>query len=263
MPQLPCNNALLYYEESGQGPETIVFSHGLLFNLRMWDAQVRYFEKNYRCIAYDHRCQGQSGRTGYPDMETLYEDAASLVEQLSPGIPVHFVGLSMGGFVGMRLAARKPQLLKSLILMETSANPEVNKFRYIMLNWIFKNIGPKLVSKKVIRVLFGKSSLNDPAKKEMLRYWKEKIESYPDTITKSVDGVIDRKGIYGEIAHITLPTLVLVGDEDQAAPPDKAQRIHQQIQNSKLFHIPKAGHSSCIEQPDAVNSLIENFLKTI
>jgi 3-oxoadipate enol-lactonase len=263
MPHLRCNNANLFYNESGSGTQCIVFSHGLMFNYQMWNAQVSYFETNYRCIAYDHRGQGQSEMTGSRDMDTLYDDAASLIEQLSPGKPVHFVGLSMGGFVGMRLAARKPYLLKSLTLMETSADPEVNKFRYILLTWIFKLLGTRAVSKKLIRILFGKSSLEDPAKKELLNYWKSQIESYPASIALAAGGVIHRQGIYHEIAKITLPTQVLVGEEDVATVPEKSVRIHGQISNSTLTFIPKAGHSSCIEQPETVNQLIEDFIQKI
>src|SRR5258705_4258305 len=121
MPKLRCNNANIFYVEFGSGTETIIFSHGLMFNSHQWDEQLDYFKGHYRCIAYDHRGQGQSESVGGKDMDTLYEDAASLIEQLSPGKPIHFVGLSMGGFVGMRLAARKPHLLRSLTLLETSA----------------------------------------------------------------------------------------------------------------------------------------------
>ena len=61
--------------------------------------------------------------------------------------------------------------------------------------------------------------------------------------------------------NITVPTLIGVGDEDIATKPEKAERIHEQIKNSQLHLIPKAGHSSCLEQPEIVNQLIENFLK--
>ena len=99
----------------------------------MFEAQVAYFSAlGFRCITFDHRGQGRSGVTadGY-DMDTLSEDAAALIEHLGVA-PVHFAGLSMGGFVGMRLAARRPELLKTLMLLETSADgePEENGPKY-------------------------------------------------------------------------------------------------------------------------------------
>jgi 3-oxoadipate enol-lactonase len=181
MPIQLINGAHMYFERSGEGDEIIVFSHGLLFNHHMWDAQVAHFKNNFCCIAYDHRGQGQSDSIGNLDMDTLYEDAATLIEALCPGKPVHFVGLSMGGFVGMRLAARKPQLLKSLILLDTSADPEPNRLKYLLLNQVFGWGGAKLVSDKVIRILFGKSSLEDPSKKSILEMWKRTIETILET----------------------------------------------------------------------------------
>lgn len=260
MPYLPSNQARLFYRESGAGNETIIFSHGLLFDHRMWDAQVAHFQDNYRCIAYDHRGQGQSEVVGSEDMDTLYGDAAVLIETLNNGKPVHFVGLSMGGFVGMRLAARKPHLLKTLTLLDTSADPEPNKLKYKILNTIFKLGGAPLVINKIIAILFGKSSLNDPSKKEIIRFWNSNIRAYPSTISKAVEGVIQRQGIANELHLVTLPTLIAVGEEDIATTPAKSEQIHRAIKNSKLILIPKAGHSSCIEQPKFVNKIIHDFI---
>ncbi len=260
MPFIECNNATLFYTESGNGDECIVFSHGLLFDHLQWEKQVHHFEKKYRCITYDHRGQGKSQLIGSLDMDTLYEDGASLIRQLNNGTPVHFIGLSMGGFVGMRLAARKPSLLKTLTLLETSADAERGKIKYKALGWIFRYIGARSVSKKVIKILFGKSFVSDPANTELLNYWKGRIESYPSTITRALDGVITRKSVHEEIAGIRLPTLVIVGDEDVATKPKQARRIHQQIRTSTLSILPRAGHSACLEQPEMVNAAIEKFI---
>lgn len=260
MPTQLINGANIFFERLGEGDETIVFSHGLLFDHRMWNAQVAHFKSNFCCIAYDHRGQGQSESVGSLDMDTLYEDAVSLIEKLCPNQPVHFVGLSMGGFVGMRLAARKPHLLKSLILMETSADPEPFKLKYMLLNLVFGWGGARLVIQRVINILFGKSSLSDNSKKEMLTSWKRIIEKRPEEVTKAVAGVIHRQGIYHELSKIKIRTLVLVGDEDVATIPAKAERIHKGISHSKLFIISQAGHSSCLEQPKIVNQFIEDFI---
>src|SRR3954452_757348 len=119
MPRLRVNNAELHYTDTGGGPETIVFAHGVLWDGRMFDAQVAALRDRYRCITFDFRGQGQSEVTasGY-DMDTLAEDAAALIQTLGVA-PCHFVGLSMGGFIGMRLAVRRPELIQSLMLLET------------------------------------------------------------------------------------------------------------------------------------------------
>ena len=82
MPTQLINGAQIYFERSGEGDEVIVFSHGLLFNHHMWDAQVAHFKNKFCCIAYDHRGQGQSESIGNLDMDTLYEDAAKFIFEM-------------------------------------------------------------------------------------------------------------------------------------------------------------------------------------
>lgn len=266
MPTIRVNGVELYYEDTEKGDEIIVFSHGLLFSCRMFDDQVNYFRSRYRCIAYDHRGQGQSeiAKDGY-DMETIYADGLALIDALKLPL-VHFVGLSMGGFVGMRIGARRPELLKSLILLETSADPEPteNLSRYRLLQFIGRWLGPKYIVNGAVKILFGQKSLTDPAYADKLKLWKQRLgANHPVGASKAASGVLTRKSIYGEIAKITAPTLVMVGDMDVATVPAKAERIHQQIKGSQLLTIPRAGHSSSAETPDLVNRAIDDFLTSL
>ena len=260
MPYINCNNASLFYTDEGSGEETIIFSHGLLFSHEMFRAQIDYFKARYRCIAYDHRGQGKSEVTqsGY-DMDSLFLDAVALIENLQLSA-VHFVGLSMGGFVGMRLAARRPHLIKKIVLMETSADEEVNKLKYNALNLIFRFAGSKPIHKKIMNILFGKTFLTDKGRAEEQTHWTNHMLNLKKSITKPVQGVIDRNSIYDEISGIKVPTLVMVGDEDIATTSDKARRIHKQINGSVLEIISGAGHSSSIENPKDVNRIIDSFL---
>ena len=230
----------------------------------MFAAQVAELSKEYRVIAYDHRGQGSSEVGGPYDMDTVAADAAELIRSLVGG-PVHFIGLSMGGFVGIRLAARHPELVKSLILLETSANAEPleNLPQYKVLNGLVRWVGviPPIAS-KVMKIMFAKSWLADPAHVNSFRHWKKELASNKKSITGPVEGVIYRKGVEEELAKISCPTLVIVGDEDVATTPQKAAFIHQEIAGSKLETISGAGHSSCIEKPEEVNRLLKEWLKS-
>lgn len=270
MPYLSSNGIRLYYELTGPddesaSPETIVFSHGLLWSGQLFHHQAAALCDRYRVVTYDHRGQGRSQVTpsGY-DMDTLYEDAVGLIEQLCVG-PCHFVGLSMGGFVGMRLAVRRPDLVKSLILLETSADPEPaeNVPKYRQLSNVVKWLGTWAVAGPVMRIMFGKTFLTDPARAAERRYWTNQLRQNKRTIVRAVEGVIDRKGVIDELARISVPTLVMVGDEDVATVPAKAQRIHERIVGSQLIVIPGAGHSSSVEQPVLVNQAIMSFLSAV
>ncbi len=265
MPKLHVNGADIHYEERGAGPETIVFAHGLLCSGRMFDDQVQALEDQYRCITFDFRGQGQSEVTtsGY-DMETLSEDAAALIEGLRCA-PCHFAGLSMGGFVGMRLAIRRPELLQSLILLETSADPEPekNRSRYRLMNFTARWFGLGLVVSRVMDILFGQNFLHDPSRAEVRQRWRARILANDRIgITRAVAGVIDRTGVYEDLDKIAIPTLIIIGDQDVATVPANSERIHGRIRGSELVTIPGAGHSSTIEEPEAINRTIASFLRS-
>lgn len=265
MPIIQVNGANIWYEEFGNGSETIVFSHGLLWSGHMFRAQVAFLKDRYRIITYDHRGQGKSPGNEPYDMDTLSLDAIALIEHLSDK-PVHFMGLSMGGFVGMRIAARRPDLIQTLVLLETSADKEPweNVPKYSILNLIVRLTGIEMVAQQVMPIMFGKSFLNSPDRDEDRQYWLHQLSlNRKDTITKAVDGVVSRKAILPELKNITCPTLVITGDEDVATTVEKGRKIHQHISNSKFVIIPKAGHTSVVEEPAAVNAAIEAFLKSI
>ncbi|UZD22175.1 alpha/beta hydrolase [Algoriphagus halophytocola] len=262
MPFLEVNETRLYYEDTELGDEVIVFSHGLLWSQHMFREQVEFLKTRFRVIAYDHRGQGQSQVKQPFDMDTLTEDAVELIRSLTDK-PVHFAGLSMGGFIGMRLAARHPELIKSLILMETSANaePVENLPKYTTLTKIVKWFGVlPLVANKVMPIMFAESWLHDPLNRDKVDYWKKQLRLNAKTIVGPVEGVIRRKGIEDELAMIKCPTLIIVGDEDVATRPEKSKFIQMGIRHARLHVIPGAGHSSCIEKPKAINHLLGDWL---
>ncbi|MFP2906755.1 alpha/beta fold hydrolase [Pyxidicoccus sp. 3LFB2] len=263
MPMLSVNGTELYYEDTGGPGQPVVFSHGLLWSTRLYDPQVDALRGRYRCIAYDHRGQGRSAvpPESVIDMETLYLDAVGLIEKLGVG-PCHFVGLSMGGFIGMRLAARRPELLRSLVLMETSGDPEpvANVPRYTLLNVIARLAGVRPVADPVMRIMFGKSFLNDPNRAEERALWKARLMENRRDIWRAVNGVIKRRPIRDELPNIRVPTLVVVGEEDVATVPAKAERLHQLIPGSRLVRLPRGGHSATVEEPALVNAALGTFL---
>jgi 3-oxoadipate enol-lactonase len=192
MPTISANGVDLFYKESGPGPETIVFSHGFLMDHDMFEPQRAVFESQYRVIAYDHRAQGQSQDpgSGY-DMDTLAEDAAALIRGLNAA-PCHFAGLSMGGFVGMRLAARHPELVRTLTLMNTTATKEnlANRVRYGVLAQLVKVVSPGPFTPIAVRELFGRTTRTSPARREMLQMWTAKLRARPKNIAPSLLAVM-------------------------------------------------------------------------
>jgi 3-oxoadipate enol-lactonase len=266
MPKIKINGISIHYETHGEGPETIVFSHGLLWSGKMFESQIAVLRQRYRCLSFDFRGQGQTAVThsGY-DLETLYHDTIALIAKLNAA-PCHFVGVSMGGMIGLRVAVRKPGLIKSLALLATSADAETEerKRRYRTLTLVAKLFGLRVVADKVMPVMFGRTFLNDPIRADLKRQWRDHFLSNRRIgLARAVSGVNDREPIYDQINKITAPTLILMGDEDAAIPLERARRIHSQIPGSKLVIVPQAGHTPTVEEPAAVTDLLYEFISNV
>jgi pimeloyl-ACP methyl ester carboxylesterase len=261
MPMIRANGTALYYEDTGGAGPPIVFSHGLLWNTTLFAPQIAALKDRYRCIAYDHRGQGRSAddASSAIAMETVTDDAAALIEALGVG-PVHFCGLSMGGIVAMRLAIDRPDLIRSLVLLDTTADAERYKLKYKMMNVIARFFGLGVVCKALLPALFGKTTLADPARADDRLDWQQQLASNRRSIWRAANGVLARKSIYGKLHKIAVPTLVAVGDEDVGTPPALSERIAGAIAGAKLVVIRGAGHGSTLEQPSIVTAIIGAFL---
>jgi len=261
---LDVNGTSLYVEDTGPGStgETIVFSHGLLWGTELFEPQIAALRDRYRCIAWDHRGQGKSAADHRHciDMELVWQDAVCLLETLGTG-PVHFVGLSMGGFTALRMAARRPDLVRSLVIIESSMKPEPieNVARYRMLSAATRVVGARPLRSRIAPIMLGRSILADPARKQDVERFVEIMARRRD-IWRAVNGVIDRAGVESEVGRIRSRTLVIVGDEDVATPRDKAEALVARIAGAQLVVIPRAGHSSTVEEPAAVTEALERFL---
>jgi pimeloyl-ACP methyl ester carboxylesterase len=257
------NGADLHVEDTGGPGPAVVFSHGLLWSTKMWRFQVTAFRDRYRCIAYDHRGQGRSEVTasGY-DMDTLAEDAAALIERLGAA-PVHFVGLSMGGFVGMRVGARRPDLIRSLVLMETASDTEPwrNVPKYAAMSFLTRFLGTAPFVPAVMKIMFGRSFRGDPAKAELRDgLARELLGNDVTGMRRALKGVTSRKPVGPEeLARITAPTLVISGSEDSAVVPRRSMRTAARIRGARFLGISRAGHTSSIEEPEAVNHALSQF----
>ena len=264
MPTIDVNGTSLYYEDTGPGStgETIVFSHGLLWGTELFAPQIEALRGRYRCIAWDHRGQGKSAEDHRHciGIELVWADAVALLEKLALG-RVHFVGLSMGGFVGLRMAARRPDLVNKLVIIESSAEPEPheNVGRYRLLGRASRLLPLRALASRIAPIMLGRTILHDPARKADVARFNAVMTRRKD-IWRAVNGVIDRAGVEGELQRIAAPTLVMVGDEDVATPRAKSERLVAGLANARLATIPRAGHSSTVEEPVAVSAALAQFL---
>jgi pimeloyl-ACP methyl ester carboxylesterase len=266
MPRIAVNGAELHFEDTGGPGAPVVFSHGLLMSGRMFDAQIAALRDRFRCVSFDHRGQGRSAvaASGY-DLETVAGDAAALLRALSL-IPCHFVGHSMGGFVGMRLAARQPALIRSLVLLDTAADAELlsSRARNTAFAALARVFGMRSVVGPALKKLYGKTFLADPARGAEREQLRQRFLAIDATgAVRALGGVLSRAPVEAELSSIRCPTLVLSGDEDTAFVPARSARIAQLIPSARFQLIPRAGHSSPIEQPQAVTAALRAFLERV
>jgi 3-oxoadipate enol-lactonase len=263
------NGVRLRVEEEGVGREPVVFAHALLRDRRMFDPQVAALRDRYRCIRYDHRGQGESELTRERtiSLETVYADAVALIEEL--GIArCHWVGVSLGGLVGLRLAVRRPDLLRSAVLLETTAEREgaVNMFQARLSLAVRRLLGPRLAGRVVLdptmRRFYGSTFRHDPRRHDDYLAERADMARKVRTVSPAVIwGTMKRASVLNdELGRIEIPILVVLGDEDVAVSRAKAERLASAIPGARFEIVGGAGHACTVEQPSAVSALIADFL---
>jgi pimeloyl-ACP methyl ester carboxylesterase len=262
MPTLRVNGAELYHEDTGGPGEPVVFAHGLLWSGWLFHPQVADLRDRCRCVTFDFRGQGRSELTpdGY-DMDTLAADAAALIEALGLG-PCHLVGLSMGGFVAMRLAARRPELVRSLALLSTSADREPlwNRLSLLALRLTARGLSLRLAMWRAKAVMFGPRFLSDPARTEFREAcYRQLLTNRPAGVYRAARGVAAREPVH-EIERIKAPTLVLVGEDDAVTKPEASRRIAARVPGATLVSLPGVGHTPTLEAPAQVSEALRELL---
>jgi 3-oxoadipate enol-lactonase len=266
VPTATVNGTTLAYDDTGpRNGVALVFSHSLFFNRSMFRHQVERFSADYRVVVYDNRGQGESMPAPQEllDMDTLTEDAAALIEHLDLA-PCHVLGNSMGGFVALRLAARRPELLRSAVALGSSAEEEHKLAEFGPLVEHMQRHATTDVIDTLMYIMLGDTTLTDPAKEELRQEWRTYMLGLPPAIGDAAYGVIHRKNVVDELAGAAVPVLAIAGAQDHAYPPPlSSQRIADVVPNGRCVTVPHAGHSVALEQPEAVNEHLARHLAAV
>jgi 3-oxoadipate enol-lactonase len=249
----------IYYELSGpDSAPTVVFSGSLGADHRMWAPQVDALSSQYRVLVYDTRGHGRTDATpGDYTIELLTDDVVALLSAL--GIEqYHFVGLSLGGMIGQVLGARKPPGLKTLTLSSTIGvmsegvwEPRIRMAR---------EDGMGAIADATITRWFRPVFLQGHA--EVVADLKAMIaEVSPDGYVGCAAAIRDMD-LRGRRADIEVPTLVVVGADDQSTPVGAAKALAYSIDGARLEVLEAAGHLPNIEQASAFNRVLLDFLQT-
>lgn len=254
----------LAFNEAGMDQEeTIVFGHSLFFDKTMFAHQLRGLSDRYHIYAYDHRGHGASGRAADDryDMDVMFDDAAGFIESLGCG-PVHYAGNSMGGFVALRLAARRPDLVKSVIALGSSGESE-EPGRFDPLETQLLASGGAGLQGTLGAIFFGQSYLNNAAVAPERELWLRKLGAIEPFHAKPGAGVSQRSDILKELRHSSVPVLAVAGAEDQVYPVALSENIAAAAANGISIVIEGAGHSVALEQPLVTNEQIHRFIANL
>ena len=259
--QAKSNGIRINYQIEGSGP-WVVMSHSLACAVSMWDEQAEALKSRYKVLRFDTRGHGATDApAGAYTLDLLAEDLHGLLATLGITSP-HFVGLSMGGMIGMTYALKHPGLFKSLVLCDTSSR-------------VPREAQPIWDERIKTATEQGMAPLVEPTLK---RWFTEPYLAKRNSVVERVASLIRTtppQGYVGcchaipkinltdRLAAIKCPVQVIVGDKDAGTPVAMSEAIHHAIPGSELVVIPDASHLSNLEQPTTFNAALLKFLARV
>jgi pimeloyl-ACP methyl ester carboxylesterase len=261
MPIADLNGNKLYYEVTGDGPETIVFSHGAFLDHTMWQPVVEALAGDYRCITWDARGHGMSECNGPFDYYDLANDALGLLGLAGADSGV-FVGMSQGGWLSQRVALTAPDKVRGLVLVGTSlplmSEEETAGFTQLSQGWLAMGpIGP--IADAVYGIQFAGLDYDGSRYRER---WLGKppsawAEVWSTILTKR-DDIVDRA------KEITCPVSVVHGTIDPAFSLDSARAMSEAFPNSRGLTVIEGGpHATALTHTDEVVAALRTFMKSL
>lgn len=248
-----------YTLDGPNGAPVLTLSHSLATDLSMWDPQMDALRARYRVLRYDTRGHGGTDAPAAAyTLDQLAEDARALLQALGVA-RTHWIGLSMGGMIGQALALQHPELFASLSLCDTSSR-----------------IPAEAKPLWADRIKTAETRGMEPLVEPTLARWfttpfRERGKAVVDRVAQMIRTTppqgyagcchaISALDLTDHISAISLPTLIIVGEEDQGTPVAASKVMNERIKGSALHVIPSAAHLSNLEQPAEFTSVLTRFL---
>lgn len=258
--QAKLHDITVNYEIDGpDNAPVIACSHCLAGNSGIWDAQVIALREKYRIVRFDTRGHGKtSAPAGSYSMEMLADDVVDLFDEI--GIrKAHFMGISMGGMIAQTLALKHPECISSLILCDTTCGiPEaVHPLWDERIQTVSEQGMTAVADATLDRWLSSDFQFHSPATTEKIR---EMILKTPVDGFVGCAHAIKNFDITARLPKISIPTLIMVGENDPGTPVEAARQIQKNIRGAELAILPQAYHLSNIEAADDFNKRLTGFL---
>jgi 3-oxoadipate enol-lactonase len=255
----------IHYVEQGKGP-TVMFAHGFCMDHTMFAAQFEDLPETYRCVAWDMRGHGRSECPPGPwTMQDTVVDLIAFIENTNAA-PCHLVGMSWGGMIALRVAMQREDLVRSLVLIDTTADVYADDLVPVYRGFqeqIAQNDGiPDELAEGTLSIFYGPRFMEaDP---EALKFHIEREKEMEATaLVQGLEVLINRDRLVDRLDEIRVPTLVIHGEVDQALAIAEGEALAAGIPGAELIRVPDAGHSTPLETPDVVNEALAGFFARV
>lgn len=256
------NGVRIQYTDYGGSGSTIILLHGLMGRASTWENTINFLKPKHRVIALDQRGHGFSDKpTSDYSRQAFVNDVIAVIEFLNLR-EVTVIGHSLGALNAWVLAARRPDLVKALILGDMTSNTTKYKFNDQWAEW-FRNWPIPFQSIQAIRQYFAVH--NRPSDFFMESFEEKEDGYYPmfkfeDILSIRED--FENHDYSSELKSITCPTLVVRGGNSEYTR-EEIEYVASQIQSGEYVEIPSAGHFIHYDQPEAWQVAVELFLRKV
>lgn len=257
-------NGIAWTDEGLREGSVVIFIHGFPFNRSMWASQVEALSKSYRVLSLDVRGHGQSETgDGQYSMEFFVDDLIAGMDHLKIDTAV-LCGLSMGGYIALRAVERHANRFKALVLCDTKSqadSDEVKIKRAAAVQSVKKDGVEAFATGFVKTVLTENSIKNNP---DLVKTILDMIQgNSPLGISGALLAMASRTDTTVALDKMSLPTLILVGEEDKLTPLSASEAMKRRMLRATLYVIPQAAHLSNLENPAVFNDYLLGFLRTL
>jgi pimeloyl-ACP methyl ester carboxylesterase len=262
------SRTIAYFDSAPQdrSAHVLVLIHAFPLGAGMWESQLKALPAGWRVIAPDLRGFGGSSIAEPDDNPSMDDYAADVLDVLHTlGITSVVVGgCSMGGYATFALLRRAPTVARAVVLIDTRASadtPEGRANRRSMLALLDRE-GPSGIARDMVPKLLGKTTLDErPDVEPVVRQLIKQHSSA--ALRGAIQRMMARQDAMTVLQALTVPTLVIVGDEDVLTPPDDARKMVASASQGHLVVLPRTGHLPNLEQPGLFNETLAAFLSRL
>ncbi|HUP92463.1 MAG TPA: alpha/beta hydrolase [Solimonas sp.] len=253
------NGANLYYEIHGSGAP-LVLIHGLGSSHLDWEHQVPDLAAGYRVLALDLRGHGRSDKPAGQYSIALFAGDVAALMQAQGFAGAHVVGLSLGGAIAFQLALDHPQLVKTLVIVNSGPHAVMEtfaqKFAIRMRFAVLRVFGLPRLGRMVVAKLFPEPGDEVLRRTFVERFERNDVEAYKSSLRALVGW-----SVMGRLGEIRCPLLALTADQDYS-PVAYKQAYVDRVAGARLVVVPDSHHALPMEKPQAFNRALREFLAT-